>query len=155
MPICHSTFIVLKKRLVETLILVRPNFNKSFILDVEYSIRGVGVGVILSQKARRQEQVITYVNKVLHPKPTTSWLVHILEHPWCWDKPWATRTHWTHCGLGSGEATTFPHIVFSVALRGGYIRMTLFFQDSPGGVPKLSWFGLPGLWAFITSCSDL
>ncbi len=34
-PICHSTFIMLRKRLVETLVLVRPNFNKSFILDVD------------------------------------------------------------------------------------------------------------------------
>ncbi len=28
-------------------------------------------------------------------------------------------------------------------------------RDSQNGVPKLSRFGLPGLWAFITSCSDL
>jgi len=53
------------------------------------------------------------------------------------------------------EATTFPHIVFSVAPRGGYIRMTLFFQDSQGGVSKLSRVRLPGLWASITSCLDL
>ncbi len=30
-----------------------------------------------------------------------------------------------------------------------------FSQDSQNGVPKLSWFGLPGLWVFITSRSDL
>jgi hypothetical protein len=30
-----------------------------------------------------------------------------------------------------------------------------FSWDSQGGVPKLSRFGLPGLWAPITSCSDL
>jgi hypothetical protein len=30
-----------------------------------------------------------------------------------------------------------------------------FSRDSQSGVPKLSWFGLPGLWAFITFCSDL
>jgi hypothetical protein len=30
-----------------------------------------------------------------------------------------------------------------------------FSRDSQSGVPKLSRFGLPGLWAFITSCSDL
>jgi len=28
-------------------------------------------------------------------------------------------------------------------------------MDSQGGVPKLSWVGLLGLWASITSCSDL
>ncbi len=30
-----------------------------------------------------------------------------------------------------------------------------FSQDSQGGVPKLSRFGLPGLWAFITSRPNL
>jgi hypothetical protein len=30
-----------------------------------------------------------------------------------------------------------------------------FSRDSQGGVPKLSWFGLPGLWAFITSRPEL
>ncbi len=60
-PICHSAFIVLERRLVETPILVRPNFNKSFILDVDWSI--TGVGAILTQKARRQEHVIAYANK--------------------------------------------------------------------------------------------
>ncbi len=50
-PICQTTFIALKRRLVEALILVRPDFNKSFILDVDWSIRGVGT--ILSQKSRR------------------------------------------------------------------------------------------------------
>jgi hypothetical protein len=41
-PICHSTFIALKRKLVEAPVLVRPYFNKSFILDVDWSIRGVG-----------------------------------------------------------------------------------------------------------------
>ncbi len=71
-PICHSTFIVLKRKLVEAPILVKPNFNKSFILDVDWSIKGVGA--ILSQKVRRQEQVITYANKGLSP-------VHYHFHP--------------------------------------------------------------------------
>jgi len=30
-----------------------------------------------------------------------------------------------------------------------------FSQDSQSGVPKLSWFGLSRLWAFITFCSNL
>jgi hypothetical protein len=34
-PICQVTFIVLKKRLVETPILIRLDFNKPFILDVD------------------------------------------------------------------------------------------------------------------------
>jgi hypothetical protein len=34
-----------------------------------------------------------------------------------------TWTHKTHHGPNSGEATTFPHIVFSAARSGGYIQM--------------------------------
>jgi hypothetical protein len=65
-------------------------------------------------------------------KPTTSWLELIL-HPLGvrtnHGQPW---THLTHHGPDSGEATTFPHIVFSTALRRGYIQMVLFL-----GTPKL------------------
>jgi hypothetical protein len=43
---------------MEVLILVLPNFSKPFILDVDWSIKGVGV--ILSQKLRRHEQIIAY-----------------------------------------------------------------------------------------------
>jgi len=56
---------VLKRRLVEAPMLVRPSFNKPFILDVDQSVKGVGT--ILSQKPGRQEQVIDYVNKGLSP----------------------------------------------------------------------------------------
>jgi hypothetical protein len=45
--------------LVETPILVRPNFNKT--LDVEWSIKSVGI--IMSQKLGRQE--VAYANKRL------------------------------------------------------------------------------------------
>jgi hypothetical protein len=50
----------------------------------------------------------------------------------CWDKPralWTTR-HTT--ARTQGEATTFPHIVFSAPLRRAYIQMALF-----PGTPKL------------------
>jgi len=64
-----------------------------------------------------------------------------LDHFWCWDKPRATLTHWTHHGPDSGQATTFPHIVFFALLRDTRIQM--------------SWFGLPGLWELITPDSNL
>jgi hypothetical protein len=59
----------------------------------------------------------------------------------------------THHGPDSGEATTFPLIVFSTALRRGYIQMALF-----PGTPKLESRNYPeivpggvlGLWALIT-----
>ncbi len=66
-----------------------------------------------------------------------------------------TRTHFTHHGPDSGEATTFPLIVFSAGPRRGYIQNDFFPRDSQVGVPKLSRFGLPGLWAFITSRPEL
>jgi hypothetical protein len=52
-----------------------------------------------------------------------------------------------------GQDTTFPHIVYFVAIRGGYIQMAL----SPG-TPKLESrncpetipVGVPGLWELIT-----
>ncbi len=62
----------------------------------------------------------------LHPKPTTIGLVHIREHPWVLGQAIGTLTHKTHHGPDSREATTFPHIVFSTLLRGGYIQMALF-----------------------------
>jgi hypothetical protein len=56
---------VLKRRLIETPIMVRLDFNKPFILDVDWSIKGVEA--ILSQKSGRQEQVIAYTSKGLFP----------------------------------------------------------------------------------------
>jgi hypothetical protein len=58
---------------------------------------------------------------------------------------------------GLGEATTFPHIVFSTPPRRGYIQMALFPRTPklesrncpktvPGGVPG----GVPRLWEVIT-----
>jgi hypothetical protein len=60
----------------------------------------------------------------------------------------------THHGPDSGEATTFPFIVFSAALHRGYIQVALFPRTpkvESRTVPKLSRFRLPGLWATITS----
>jgi hypothetical protein len=42
-PICQTTFVALKNKLVKAHVLVRPNFNKPFILDVDWPIKGVGV----------------------------------------------------------------------------------------------------------------
>jgi hypothetical protein len=56
-----------------------------------------------------------------------------------------TWTHKTHHGPDSGEATTFPHIVFFTAGRGGYIRMAQI-----PGTPEIVPAGLPELWTAIT-----
>jgi hypothetical protein len=95
------------------------------------------------------------IYSVLHPKPTMSWLKLIL-HPFGvgtnHGQPW---THLTHHGLGLGEAITFPpYSILCVAPPCPRPNGSLS-RDSQSGVPKLSRFGLPGLWAFITSRSDL
>jgi hypothetical protein len=62
-------------------------------------------------------------------------------------------THLTHHGPDSGEATTFPLIVFSAPLHRGYIEVALF----PGtpkmesqNCPEIVSSGVPGFWEFIT-----
>ncbi len=83
----------------------------------------------LWDQTRKRDKLFSY--SVLHPKSTNK-LVRTRSAPFgCWDKPRATWTHLTHHGPNSGEATTFPLIVFSTALHGGYIRMALF-----PGTPK-------------------
>jgi hypothetical protein len=52
-PQCQNAFNVLKHALVKTPISVRPNFIKTFILDVDWSTKGVDV--FLSQKEGRFE----------------------------------------------------------------------------------------------------
>ncbi len=82
-----------------------------------------------------------------HPKQTTKWLVYIQEHPWVLGQATGTLDHKTHHSPDSGEATTFPHIVFSATPHGDHIQMALFpgeycSEIVPGGVP--------GLWELIT-----
>jgi hypothetical protein len=89
----------------------------------------------------------------LHPKQTTKWLVHIREHPWVLGQATGILDYKTHQGPDSGEATTFPHIVFSAMLHGGYMQMALFpgtpkleSRNCPETVPVR----VPGLWELIT-----
>jgi hypothetical protein len=90
---------------------------------------------------------------ILHPKQTTKWLVYIREHPWVLGQATGTLDHKTHHSPDSGEATTFPHIVFSAPHFGDYIQMALF----PGtpklesrNCPEIVSIGVPGLWELIT-----
>jgi hypothetical protein len=84
----------------------------------------------------------------LHPKQTPKWLVHIWEHPWVLGQAMGTLDHKTHHGPNSGEATTFPHIIFSATFHGDYTQMALFpgtpkleFRNCPETIPV----GVPGL----------
>jgi len=111
---------------------------------VEGRVRSLGIR--LGRGTRRS-------SLILHPKQTTKWLVHIREHPWVLRQGTGTLTHKTHHGPDSGEATTFPHIVFFATLRGGYIQMT-FFPGTPKlesrNCPEIVLVGVPGLWELIT-----
>jgi len=75
------------------------------------------------------------------------------SHPWVLRQATGTLDHKTHHSPDSGEATTFPHIVFSAPHFEDYIQMALF-----PGTPKLESRncletvpgGVPGLWELIT-----
>jgi hypothetical protein len=54
---------MLKKKLVHAPILIVPYFTKPFILDVDWSTKGVGA--VLSQRTRRNEQLSICEQKVL------------------------------------------------------------------------------------------
>ncbi len=86
--------------------------------------RGVLKAPGLDQEERQLRQLLG-----LASKSTTSWLVFILDQPWCWDKPRATRTHLTQHGPNSGEATPSP-IQYSLCLPTG---------------PTSEWLFVPGL----------
>ncbi len=58
---CQTTFDFLKAILVLALILIRLDFTKMFILDVDQSIHGVRI--ILFQKEGKNERIIAYANK--------------------------------------------------------------------------------------------
>jgi hypothetical protein len=60
---CQRALDALKRALVEAPILVRPDFEKPFCLDVDWSTKGVGA--ILSQREGRYEKVVAYASKGL------------------------------------------------------------------------------------------
>ncbi len=60
-PVKQLAFKALKKCLVSTRILVRLNFTKLFILDVDWSTKGVGA--VLCQKDGRKGVVVPYESK--------------------------------------------------------------------------------------------
>jgi hypothetical protein len=86
-------------------------------------------------------------------KPITSWLeliLHLLAVGTSHGQPW---THLTHHGPNSGEATTFPHIVFSAARGGGYIQMAHFLgtpKSESRNCPEIVPIRVLRLWELIT-----
>ncbi len=104
----------------------------------------------LRDGTRKSDKKFSYSLEYASNQPTR-WLIL------CWSTFGARTshgrfwTHKTHHGLDSGEATTFPHIVYSAPLHEGYIQMAF----CPGTPPKLPWLELPQLCGAIISCSDL
>jgi hypothetical protein len=60
---CERAYQALKAALVDVPMLTRPNFKRTFWLDVDWSPKGIGA--ILSQKEGKFEKVIAYANKSL------------------------------------------------------------------------------------------
>lgn len=60
---CHNSFDLLQADLVSASIIIRLDFTKAFILDIDWFIWRVGA--ILSQKDGRNEHVIGYTSKGL------------------------------------------------------------------------------------------
>ncbi len=87
----------------------------------------------------------------MHPKPTTRGLLHISEHLWVLGQATGTLDHKTHHGPDSGESHHLPPYSILCSFARRLHPNGSFSRDSQGGVPKLSWFGLLGLWASITS----
>jgi len=89
----------------------------------------------------------------LHPKTNHTGVNSHSGHPWVLGQTTGTLAHKTHHSPDSGEATTFPHIVFFVPLHRDYIQMALF----PGtpklesrNYPEIVPVGVLGLWELIT-----
>jgi hypothetical protein len=78
-----------------------------------------------------------------------SWLEVILHAFGVGTSHGLTQTHMTHHDLDSGEATTFPLIVFSAALCQGYSKW-LFFPRLPSWSLETILVGVPGLWELIS-----
>ncbi len=95
------------------------------------STRGGRRGVLeLRDGTRKSDKLLVTLSQIC-VKLTTSWLVHILEHLGAKTSHERPLIHKIHHALDSGEATTFPHIVFSVPLHGTCIRIVFY-----PGIPK-------------------
>jgi hypothetical protein len=85
----------------------------------------------------------------------TSWLVHIRNILGVENKPRATLDSLNSPRPGLGGSHHLPPYSILCVTSPHLHPNGSFSRDSQNGIPKLSRFGLPGLWTFITSCSDL
>jgi hypothetical protein len=85
----------------------------------------------------------------------TSWLVCSWSTFGAQTNHGHTWIHKIHHDLDSGEAITFPLIVFFFINHKGYIQMSFCPKTPKLGVPKFSKLGLSQLWRPIPSCAKL
>jgi len=76
-------------------------------------------------------------------------------HFQCWDKPWATLDSFDSPRPELGGSHHLPPYSILCSFPPHLHPNGSFSRDSQGGVPKLSRFGLLGLWAFITFRPEL
>ncbi len=103
----------------------------------------------LRDRLGRGTSLLNYT--VLHPNPTNK-LVRTHSAPfWCWDKPRATLDSLDSPRPGLGGSHHLPPYSILCSFLPHLHPNGSFSRDSQSGVLKLSRFGLPGLWALITS----
>jgi len=88
---------------------------------------------------------------VLHPNLTNKLVITHSTHFQCWGKPRATLDSLDSPRPGLGGSHHLPPYSILYSSSPHLHPNGSFSQDSQSGVPKLSWFGLPGLWALIAS----
>ncbi len=117
------------------------------------ALKGVrGVCRKLQDQTRKRDKLLSY--SVLHPKPTNKLVITHFAHFQCWDKPRATLDSLDSPRPGfNGSHHLPPYSILCVSPLHLHLN-DIFSRDSQSGVPKLSRFRLPGLWAFITSRPD-
>ncbi len=87
---CQEAFDTLKLGLIEAPILVRPDFERPFLLDVNWSIKGAGS--VLSHKQNKHECVIAYASEGLTPSQRK---FHPMEGE-CYDLIWGIMHFWQY-----------------------------------------------------------
>jgi len=92
---------------------------------------------------------------VLHPNPTNKLVRTHFAPFWCWEKPRATLDSLDSPRPGLKGSHHLPPYSILYSSPPHLHPNGSFSQDSQSGIPKLSRFGLLGLWTFITPHPEL
>jgi hypothetical protein len=141
----HLKFLVRSKR---GPIMLKSGSSWNLVSLSASSTKGGWEGHAESSGIRPRRGIKYLVTRSYIQNQTTSWSVHIrntLDVGTSHRQPW---THLTHHGPDSGEATTFPYIVFFVSFCRTCIRMAFFPRT-----PKVESRNCPGLDSRDFGCS--